>query len=69
MKTFNAWWIANFEAIINILLIVIFEGFLFQMDTLPEADRPKHSCHYGTYIHSTHKGCNCRWHACKIRWR
>ena len=34
MKTFNAWWIANFETIINILLIVIFEWY---QGTQPDA--------------------------------
>lgn len=35
MKTFNAWWIANFDTIINIILIGIFELFVFQSNNLP----------------------------------
>lgn len=35
MKTFNAWWIANFDTIINIVLIGIFEWFVFQSNNLP----------------------------------
>lgn len=40
MRTFNAWWIANFETIINIVLIIIFELYLFQTKTLPGGTDP-----------------------------